>query len=127
MLRNLVIATTILLVMVMIATPANNAEQLVFSTSGSSMALSRNNIAGSTPFGFWIWCAGDAASGSNGGVQKFNACQGAMYFYALDHNATHVIDNPDQPLTESGGIYTVNVEEGTAAELFSGNLHPSRS
>jgi hypothetical protein len=105
----------------MTAVPANNAEQLVFSDTGALMTLSGNQNASSTPFGFWVWCAGSAAPGSNGGYQNANACQGSMYFYGLQTKATHVIgfatENPS-------GIYTMHLVEGTAAELFSGTLNP---
>jgi hypothetical protein len=106
----------------MTATSANNAEQIVFSDTGALMTLSGNQNASSTPFGFWIWCAGAAAPGSSGGYQNANACQGSMYFYGLQTKATHVVgfatENPS-------GIYTMHVVEGTAAELFSGTLNPS--
>ena len=82
------------------ATSANNAEQVVFSTPGFTMALSGNTKAQSTPFGFWLWCAAEAAPGSNGGYQNANACQGSMYFYALDTHVTPVIGQtlPRRPL-----------------------------
>ena len=106
----------------MTASPANNAEQVVFSDTGALMSLSGNQNATSTPFGFWIWCAGAAAPGSSGGYQNGNACQGQMYFYALQTKATHVVgfvtENPS-------GIYTMHVVEGTAAQLFSGTLNPT--
>ncbi len=104
------------------ATPANNAEQVVFSDTGAVMNLVGNTKATTTPFGFWIWCSGSATPGSNGGYQNANACQGSMYFYALETPATHVIGH----VTESApGIYTMHVVEGTAAQLFSNTLHPS--
>jgi hypothetical protein len=106
----------------MTAAPSNNSEQIVFSDTGALLTLSGNQNASSTPFGFWIWCAGAAAPGSNGGYQNANACQGSMYFYGLQTKATHVVgfatENP-------AGIYTMHVVEGTAAELFSGTLNPS--
>jgi hypothetical protein len=74
-----IVATSVLL-LATTAMPANNAEQVVFSTPGFTMNLSNNNKAQSTPFGFWIWCAAAAAPGSNGGYQNANACQGSMYF-----------------------------------------------
>src|SRR5215470_20206005 len=104
------------------AVPANNAEQLVFSKTGGLLPLSGNSIASSTPLGFWIWCAGQAASGSNGGYQNANACQGSMYYYALSKPAMHVVgmvsEGPD-------GIYTMHVVEGTPAQVFSNTLNPS--
>ena len=127
-LKTMAMVAGFLLITAVSATPANNSEQLVFSDTGGTMSLVGNSNTSSTPFGFWIWCAGQAASGSNGGYQNFNACQGSMYFYALEHNAEHVIDDPNNPLTENGnGFYTINVVQGTAAELFSGNLNPSFS
>jgi hypothetical protein len=111
----------VLLFVAMTATPANNAEEIVFSKTGGTMALSGNSTAVSTPFGFWVWCAGSAAPGSKGGYQNAGACQGSMYFYGLDTHATHVVgdvsEGPD-------GIYTMNVVQGTAAQLFSGTLDP---
>ena len=128
MFKTIFMATLLVLLVALTATPASNSEQLVFSTPGFSMALSGNSIASSTPFGFWIWCAAESSPKGKGGYQNFNACQGSMYFYGLDHNATHVIDNPDEPLSEGpDGVYTINVEQGTAAELFSGTLDPSYS
>src|SRR5215469_1646750 len=106
----------------MTAAPANNSEQIIFSDTGATMTLSGNQKASSTPFGFWIWCAGAFAPGSNGGYQQANACQGSMYFYALQTKATHVVgfatENP-------AGFYTMHVVEGTAAQLFSGTLNPT--
>lgn len=114
----------LLLFVTMSAVPANNAEQIVFSDTGALMVLSGNQNFSSTPFGFWIWCAGSAAPGSNGGYQNANACQGSMYFYALQTKATHVVGHA---VENPSGIYTMHVVEGTAAELFSGNLNPSFS
>ncbi len=70
------------------ARAANNAEQVIYSTPGFLMQLSGNQHASSTPFGFWVWCAAEAAETSRGGYQNANACQGNMYFYALDTHAT---------------------------------------
>ena len=120
MTRNLFIGA-ILLSSTVLAVPANNAEQVVFSTPGFIMNLQGNSKGTTTPFGFWIWCAAEAAGGSKGGYQLDNACQGSMYFYELDANATHVIGQASEP---SDGIYTMNVLEGTPAQLFSNTLHP---
>ena len=113
-----------LLSLTLAAFSADNAEQVVFSATGAIMNLSGNSTAASTPFGFWIWCAADAAANSNGGYQTHNACQGSMYFYGLDKNSTSVIgqvsEGPD-------GIYTMHVVQGTAAQLFSGTLNPAYS
>jgi hypothetical protein len=115
----------LLLFVTMSAVPANNAEQIVFSDTGAILTLTGNQSQlATTPFGFWIWCAGQAAPGSNGGYQNANACQGSMYFYALQTKATHVVGHA---IENPPGIYTMHVVEGTAAELFSGNLNPSFS
>lgn len=111
------------LVLAIAATSANNAEEIVFSDTGAVLSLTGNQSGlAATPFGFWVWCAGQAAPGSKGGYQNANACQGSMYFYALQKNASHVIgqvsEGPD-------GIYTMNLVQGTAAQLFSGTLDPS--
>jgi len=111
-----------LLLLAITATPANNAEQVVFSTPGFTMQLSGNSKASSTPFGFWIWCAAQASPTSNGGYQNDNAGQGSMYFYALDKHATHVIGFVGEP---EDGIYLMTVFQGTAAQLFSGTLDPA--
>jgi hypothetical protein len=111
-----------LLFLAMTAMPANNAEEIVFSTPGFVMALTGNSKGTTTPFGFWIWCAGAAAPGSNGGYQNAQACQGAMYFYALDTHVTHVVGEVSEG---PSGIYTMTVVQGTAAQLFSGTLHPA--
>jgi hypothetical protein len=112
----------VLMFLAMSAAPANNAEEVIFSKTGGTMTLTNNLKATSTPFGFWIWCAANAAPGSNGGYQNANACQGSMYFYALDSHASGVIgevgEGPD-------GIYTMHVKQGTAAQLFSGTLDPA--
>lgn len=119
-----VLVVTLVFFGAMTAVPANNAEEIVFSDTGALMVLSGNQNASSTPFGFWIWCAGAAAPGSSGGYQKANACQGSMYFYALQGKATHVVGYASE---NPSGIYTMHVVEGTAAELFSGTLNPSFS
>lgn len=103
------------------ARSANNAEQVVFSTPGFLMNLQGNTKAGSTPFGFWIWCAAEAAPGSKGGYENAHACQGSMYFYALDTHATPIVgfnvEGPD-------GIYTMFVQQGTFAQLKAANFGP---
>lgn len=118
------LCVVVVLFVAMSASPANNAEQVVFSDTGAVMPLTMNTIASSTPFGFWIWCAAQAASGSSGGYQNGNACQGSMYFYALQTKASGVVgfvtENP-----ANSGIYTMHVVEGTAAEFFSHTLHPT--
>jgi|ERR1043166_3691427 len=112
----------VMLSMTMIATSANNAEQVVFSTPGFLMDLSGNSKAVSTPFGFWIWCAAEAAPGSKGGYQNANACQGSMYFYELDKHPRPVIGQVSEAVD---GIYSMTVIDGTPAQLFSGTLNPS--
>jgi len=116
------LCAALLLLATISAIPANNSEQVVFSKTGGLMKLSGNSIAAATPFGFWIWCAGQAAPGSSGGYQNANACQGSMYFYALSTPATHVVG---QATEGSAGIYTMHVVEGTPAQLFSNTLHPA--
>jgi hypothetical protein len=106
------------------AVPATNSSQVVFSKTGGSMVLVGNSKASSTPFGFWIWCNGDAASNANGGYQLAHACQGNMYFYGLQVNAQGVIG---QATEGPDGIYTMHVVQGTAAQLFSGTLNPAFS
>ena len=103
------------------AIPGTNSGQVIFSKTGGVMTLVNNNIAKTTPFGFWIWCNGDTASNANGGYQLDHACQGDMYFYGLQVNAMHVVGQS----TETSGIYTMHVVEGTAAQLFSNTLNPS--
>ena len=121
--KKAVLVVAAVLFATMTATPANNAEQVVFSDTGAILTLTGNQSGlATTPFGFWIWCAGQAAPGSNGGYQNAGACQGSMYFYALQTKASHVVGQ----VTEGpSGIYTMVVAEGTAAELFSGTLNPS--
>jgi len=101
------------------ATAANNAEQVVFSTPGFVMDLVGNSNGTQTPFGFWIWCIAEAAPNGGGPYQEDNACQGSMYFYALDHNATHVIGFSEET---DEGIYTMNVLEGRLPELLDGSI-----
>jgi hypothetical protein len=117
-------AVALLLFAAISAVPANNSEQVVFSKTGGLMPLVGNSKGTSTPFGFWVWCAGQAAPGSNGGYQNANACQGSMYFYALDQSAAGVIGQ----VTEGApGIYTMHVVQGTFAQLMSNTLNPSFS
>lgn len=106
------------------ATPANNATQITFSDTGALMTLNENQKARSTPYGFWVWCNGAAAPNSNGGYQAANACQGSMYFYALQTKATHVVGFATE-IPVGSGIFTMHVAEGTPAQLFSGTLNPS--
>ena len=121
--KKAVLVVAAMLVVAMTATSANNAEQVIFSDTGAILTLTGNqsNLA-TTPFGFWIWCAGQAAPGSNGGYQNAGACQGSMYFYALQTKASHVVGDVSE---NPSGIYTMHVVEGTAAQLFSGTLNPS--
>ena len=106
----LIVAT--LLLTAMTATPANNAEELVFSTPGFFMPLSGNtdNLHGTdgTPFGFWIWCAASPSSASTPVTyQTAQVCQGSMYFYFLG-TPEHVAS--DFSVTEnSHGLYTITV------------------
>lgn len=113
-----------LLLVTLSAVPANNSEQVVFSKTGGVMNLVGNSKAAATPFGFWVWCAGQAAPGSSGGYQNANACQGSMYFYALTQPSQAVIGQASEG---APGIYTMHVVQGTFAELMSGTLHPQFS
>ena len=123
--KKIAMVAAAVLLFAMTATPANNAEQVIFSTPGfSPMTLTGNSTATSTPFGFWIWCAAEAAGPSKGGYQNFNACQGNVYFYSLDKHANPIIgfvtEGPD-------GIYTMHVFQGTFAEFKAGTLSPDFS
>jgi hypothetical protein len=117
-LKGLMQVAVVLILTVVAAFPANNAEQVIFTTPGSVMDLSNG---GSTPFGFWIWCAAEASPRSNGGYQNANACQGNMYFYLLDHNAKPIIGQVGEG---ADGVYTMNVVEGTFAQFQHGTLDP---
>lgn len=105
---------------------ASPAEQVIFSTSGWCCMDIVGNSRGitSTPLGFWIWCAADAASNSNGGYQNANACQGSMYFYALGKSAKGIIGQVSEP---DEGIYQMNVAQGSFNELLRGTFDPSQS
>ena len=120
--KRIVLILSAILITAISARPANNAEEVIFSKTGGFMTLTGNSNADGTPFGFWVWCAGQAAPGSNGGYQNAHACQGSMYFYALDHNATHVVGESSE---SPDGIYHMDVVQGTAAQLFSGTLDPA--
>jgi hypothetical protein len=123
--KKVLLVVSAVVFLAMAATSANNSEQIVFSDTGATMSIIGNsNNFTSTPFGFWIWCAGAAAPGSRGGYQNANACQGSMYFYALQTKATHVVGHVTENPPNSG-FYTMHVVEGTAAQLFSGTLNPT--
>lgn len=62
--KKVTIAAASLPFLAITAKPANNAEELVFSTPGSVMTLTDNGIATHTDFGFWIWCAFSASPAS---------------------------------------------------------------
>lgn len=102
---------------------AQGAEQVIFSAPGFGMTLTNNRKAESTPFGFWLWCVAEGAETSKGGYPADNVCQGSMYFYGLDHNASHVIGFVEEGAED--GVYTAHVLEGTPAQLFAGTLNPS--
>ena len=126
-LKGLLQVAVVLILTVVAAFPANNAEQVIFTTPGSVMTLVGNsNGITSTPFGFWIWCAAEASPKSNGGYQNANACQGNMYFYFLDHNAKPIIGQVgESAVTE--GVYTMNVAEGTFPEILKGTFNPANA
>jgi hypothetical protein len=109
----------VVLLVTLSARAANNAEQVIFSTPGSVMTLSDGST---TPFGFWIWCAAGGPATSKGGYLLANACQGSMYFYAIDHNATGIVGQVSEP---TDGFYAMNVAQGSFAELKSGHLNPA--
>jgi hypothetical protein len=118
-LKRIALAGALLLLVAMTATPANNAEQIVFSTPGSTMQLSDGS---NTDFGFWIWCAGQAAPRSQGGYQNANACQGAMYFYdVFSHSLPFLGDVAEGP----DGIYTETVFQETLAQLQKNGFVPN--
>jgi hypothetical protein len=108
------ITTVSLLFLAMPASPANNAEELVFSKTGAFMPLTGNtdNLhgTGGTPFGFWIWCAAQPSPASTPPTyQAAMVCQGSMYFYFLgveEHvaSAFNVTENPP-----GSGLYTIKV------------------
>jgi hypothetical protein len=104
--------------------PANNAEELVFSTPGFfPMTLTGNTKGSATPFGFWIWCAASPSPASGQPTyQFFNACQGSMYFYALDKHEEPVIGFATET---DEGLYTMTVVQGTFAQLRTGTLNPA--
>jgi len=113
--KRITIAVTTLLLLALTATPANNAEQVIFSKTGGLMSVTGNSKdITSTPFGFWIWCAAQAASGSKGGYQNANACQGNMYFYALHTSAEPIIGFV---VETNPGTYTMHIAQGTFAQL----------
>jgi hypothetical protein len=103
------------------ARAANNAEQIVYSTPGFPMQLTGNANATSTGFGFWLWCAAEAAANSQGGYQNANACQGNMYFYALDRHATPVLGEVREV---ADGIYTASVVQTTFAKFKANGFVP---
>jgi hypothetical protein len=122
--KKIALCAALLLFVAIQAVPQSNSGQVVFSKTGGLMTLTGNTTSktGTTPFGFWIWCNGDAAPTSKGGYQLAHACQGEMYFYALQVNALHVVG---QATEGADGIYTMHVVQGTAAQLFSNTLNPS--
>ncbi len=111
----------VLLLTASAAIAQSGSSQVVFSDTGSTMALSGNSKQTSTPFGFWIWCDAQAAPGSNGTYT--GACNGSMYFYKLQTQATSIVgfvtENSTDPVT-----YTMNVFQGTFAEFMHGKLNP---
>jgi hypothetical protein len=119
MVRKTGIVAAAMLMIAMTAKAANNSEQVVFSTPGFLMDLSGNTHGTSTPFGFWLWCIAEAAENGGGPYQADNACQGSLYFYALDKHATHALGFSSE-IDE--GIYTMNVWEGRLPELLDGTI-----
>src|SRR5262249_47212922 len=80
----------------------------------------------STPLGFWIWCAAEAAPPSHGGDQNFGACQGSMYFFNLEKHASPIVGFI-QEIPEDSGKYTMFVAEGTFGEIVTGKFDPAKS
>ena len=119
LIKRVTLVAAALLLVGMTAKAANNAEQVVFSTPGFLMNLSGNSNGSTTPFGFWIWCIAGAAPNGGGPYQLDNACQGSMYFYRLDNQATHVLGFSTEI---EDGIYTMTVLEGRLPELLNGSI-----
>ena len=119
MMRKTVLVATVTLLITITATAANNAEQVIFSTPGFLMNLSGNSHGSSTPFGFWLWCIADPAENGGGPYQLDHACQGSLYFYALDTHATHALGFSTEG---DEGIYTMHVLEGRLPELIAGTI-----
>lgn len=111
--KKIILITATLLLAAMTAMAQNNAEELIFSKTGGFMPLVNNtdNLhgTGGTPFGFWIWCAAEAPSGTPPTYQTFNVCQGSMYFYFLggpEHVASDLSVSETPP---NSGLYTITV------------------
>jgi hypothetical protein len=119
--RVVIVGAAILAISISARAANKGAEQVVFSTPGFQMQLSGNQHATSTPFGFWIWCAAEAAATSRGGYQNANACQGNMYFYALDTHATPVLGEVDEI---DDGIYSAHVVQTTFAKFKANGFVP---
>jgi hypothetical protein len=106
-----------------------NSTQVVFSDTGASLTLTGNSKVppspnNTTPFGFWLWCDAGAPSGSNG--TYLGACNGSMYFYALQTQATSIVGFVTES-TDSNEVkhYTMNVFQGTFADFLHGKLNPA--
>ena len=119
MVRKTVFVSAAMLLITLTARAANNAEQVIFSTPGFVMNLSGNSNGSTTPFGFWLWCIAEAAENGGGPYQADNACQGSLYFYALDNRATHALGFSAEVVE---GIYTMHVWEGRLPELLAGTI-----
>ena len=122
--KKVAMCTALLVSFASYSIPQSNSGQVIFSKTGAQMTLTGNSKASTTPFGFWIWCNGDAAGPANGGYQLAHACQGNMYFYGLQVNANPVLG---QATEVADGVYSMHVVEGTPAQLFSNTLNPSFS
>jgi hypothetical protein len=98
------LAALLMLVGAAAAQPANNAEQVIFSGTGSGTFNSVNQ-----GFGFWIWCQNSNPAGQYSGV-----CQGAMYFYGLGITK-HVFGEVSEIGTNTDGSdrYRMDVTNGT--------------
>ena len=103
----------------------SNAEEVVFSTPGFFPMILTGNTKPATALGFWIWCAAEPSPASGQPTyQFFNACQGSMYFYALDKHPSPIVGFVTETPADSG-LYTMTVFQGTFAQLKSGTLNPA--
>jgi hypothetical protein len=72
-LKRVVVIGGVILSIAISARATNSAEQVIFSTPGFAMQLSGNQFATSTGFGFWVWCAAEAAANSHRPIHRTSA------------------------------------------------------
>ena len=109
--KRLVLVAAAVLLLALSATPANNAEQVIFSGVGSG------TFSGTpTPFGFWVWCSAEGSGPGKGIYAEDFACQGALYFYALGivksvfgFNGDGVTPFPGGVVQNLDGTYTMRL------------------